>query len=973
MRKGEGGVWGWIGQHQREHTRECTSGSNRGHAPPGPFGRAKMKLCGSVLGVMSFGRLEVLFPNAAGRYCFRPHWRAREAEILTLAMRAHEKKLRARRVEVLADTTLCKGQSVRRLDSAAEHIVEAHFRQIDVLHMFRQKVQRLSASSLPSQRACLERPVDLIWQFTGMRSLWHPEQLHLAEWQALQQLEFIFNVTLSADGKNIAIAKLAKHKNLSRIDAEMSMEPVRGPARNAFETDDVGGVCDDDDLPVELVANTGLLPPSLSEAEALACLRRDEEVQLAMQQGQGRREGIQNMRQVDVAFGGLLRELQFDIEARTGSRYGGAQHSLQTAIEDQKAQLARLREQEATMAVPGPLEQGQHHNGDLSDVGVQLVEDPELGSTKHMSPVAFAKQLCEVATLNRDQRRPVALIAREMERAWQTEQQRRALLPQAERDEVEMQQWTIPLSGRLCRMLIFGSGGCGKTRLITMVLAPLFKRYFGPRGLVTTAFSNKAARLVNGKTGHAIAKLRGTKSLTMPNLRLRNDQESRALAAVWAPAGALVKDEFSQQSAPLEHALAVRAIYGRCNAHNLKKEEYALPATNWASLPFVITCGDPLQFPPIPASSSLLADLENTSREHRAGEQMFADQNYVCKLNTAMRFVNDPTLQGILEKMRTPGEDRTSLRLTAQEWKVLQNTDIEHRASLDGTEMWHQAGYPWTIVCMAQWVRSQFSAAHHKATLFLCPAKDYIQNVEALDLVHVRNELIKIPNMNKTGRLPGITLLHLHMRVRLTVTVCPRLAPVDSTGTIVAIELEGLDRNRMEQGEAPRVLLLQRQPVVLVRLDESVEDTGLGAGIVAVSPTQPSEPFHVDIDAPRTGASAHKTQIKVKVTRVQVPLVIQNASTLYTLQGATADPGLIFHWRFPAKLNKEMRWLTVYMVLSRVRSLDQLRSVGLQDNVKELINGGPPSGMLSRFTALFDERIAATDAAADAAMTELGW
>ena len=173
------------------------------------------------------------------------------------------------------------------------------------------------------------------------------------------------------------------------------------------------------------------------------------------------------------------------------------------------------------------------------------------------------------------------------------------------------------------------------------------------------------------------------------------------MAAVWVPAGALVKDEFSQQSSSLEHALAVRAMYGRCHAHGLKCEDYAVPQTNWASLPIVVTCGDPLQFPPVPASSSLLADLENTSREHRVAEQMFADQDYACKLSTAMRFEKDPTLQRILEKMRTPGEDRGHLLLTAHEWKVLQSTGIEHGASLEGTEMWHQAGYPWTIVCMA--------------------------------------------------------------------------------------------------------------------------------------------------------------------------------------------------------------------------------------------------------------------------------
>ena len=106
---------------------------------------------------------------------------------------------------------------------------------------------------------------------------------------------------------------------------------------------------------------------------------------------------------------------------------------------------------------------------------------------------------------------------------------------------------------------------------------------------------------------------------------------------------------------------------------------------------------------------------------------------------------------------------------------------------------------------------------------------------------------------------------------------------------------------------------------------------------------------------------------------MQVPLVVQNASTLCTLQGATADPGLIFHWRFPQLLCKEMRWLTVYMVLSRVRTSKQLRSVGLHDKVKALINDGPPKGMLTRFKAMFDDKITETNAAAEEAMTELGW
>ena len=49
--------------------------------------------------------------------------------------------------------------------------------------------------------------------------IWHDEQLHLAEWQALQQLEYLFNLTLSVDAKNLAIEKLKAQKKTA-ADAE---------------------------------------------------------------------------------------------------------------------------------------------------------------------------------------------------------------------------------------------------------------------------------------------------------------------------------------------------------------------------------------------------------------------------------------------------------------------------------------------------------------------------------------------------------------------------------------------------------------------------------------------------------------------------------------------------------------------------------------------------------------------------------
>ena len=95
------------------------------------------------------------------------------------------------------------------------------------------------------------------------------------------------------------------------------------------------------------------------------------------------------------------------------------------------------------------------------------------------------------------------------------------------------------------------------------MLAKLFRRFYGPKGLVLNAFANKPARLINGTTTHGLIKCRGGQSLSIAHLRIQNDKQRRALAALWAPAGALAKDEFTQQPGALELALAVRAMYGR--------------------------------------------------------------------------------------------------------------------------------------------------------------------------------------------------------------------------------------------------------------------------------------------------------------------------------------------------------------------------------------------------------------------------
>ena len=68
-----------------------------------------------------------------------------------------------------------------------------------------------------------------------------------------------------------------------------------------------------------------------------------------------------------------------------------------------------------------------------------------------------------------------------------------------------------------------------------------------------------------------------------------------------------------------------------------------------------------------------------------------------------------------------------------------------------------------------------------------------------------------------------------------------------------------------------------------------------------------------------------------------------------------------------------MKWISTYIALSRIQSLNNLRSIGLNTDIKYLINGGPPEGFLTRFLNIFEEKIGATQQAIEEAMAEFKW
>ena len=79
------------------------------------------------------------------------------------------------------------------------------------------------------------------------------------------------------------------------------------------------------------------------------------------------------------------------------------------------------------------------------------------------------------------------------------------------------------------------------------------------------------------------------------------------------------------------------------------------------------------------------------------------------------------------------------------------------------------------------------------------------------------------------------------------------------------------------------------------------------------------------------------------VSRTQIPLMPAQAVPLYSMQGTTADPGLVAYWFFPQRCTDTIRWLIVYVMISRPRSPASLKSVNLTKQIRDIIEGVLPT------------------------------
>ena len=135
------------------------------------------------------------------------------------------------------------------------------------------------------------------------------------------------------------------------------------------------------------------------------------------------------------------------------------------------------------------------------------------------------------------------------------------------------------------------------------------------------------------------------------------------------------------------------------------------------------------------------------------------------------------------------------------------------------------------------------------------------------------------------------------------------------------------------------------------------------AGILAVKPIPRTFRYYYDPD--------NKSKY-VNVKRLQFPLFPAPAMPLYSMQGTTADPGMFAYWFFPQRCSPSVKWLIVYVMLSRPRSLAKLTSIGLTDKVRAIIEQGPPEELVANFRKLFDAKIEETKSLAIEAAKRYG-
>jgi len=180
------------------------------------------------------------------------------------------------------------------------------------------------------------------------------------------------------------------------------------------------------------------------------------------------------------------------------------------------------------------------------------------------------------------------------------------------------------------RMILYGEGGTGKSRVI-QTMTEAFEARGSKHILVKAAYTGVAASLVGGKTTHVIA------GLSLHSKGSVKDVAKKKLQELWREVRYLIIDEFSMLSQSFLATLSRNITIGVEDSPHTR-DGHSFGGLN------VILCGDLHQFPPVACAKSEAlyhpVHLAKDSDDAKIGRCIYEEFSTVVTLREQMRVMD---------------------------------------------------------------------------------------------------------------------------------------------------------------------------------------------------------------------------------------------------------------------------------------------------------------------------------------------
>ena len=535
----------------------------------------------------------------------------------------------------------------------------------------------------------------------------------------------------------------------------------------------------------------------------------------------------------------------------------------------------------------------------------------------------------------------------------------------------------IPIAQRQQRScLLIGAGGTGKTTVILRLMLTVFCHFFpgsdGEERYLITTFSHAQSDAISNDhhratTSHAACSYRVA---SMRNRDMALKTREVEMKKRWMTKLLLIQDEISLVPCLVENMMLYRSMRAR-EGLGLDPVEYASPHKLFGCMPIVLIAGDFMQIRPcneLSLGDDLIEIGKQSKRpvlaEHFGGRDAVMSITTVVHLKKTNRF-QDQDLPAVTAGMRS---SRPAAPMSEDLMQKLRDRRIETRMPDLESDLFrhgHVVGMYWENIARSMVERAHRDAKELDVPLYCLQAADkrHRKRSDTLE-AQLTHQLLTIPNLHKTGKLPGMLLLHESMTVRLSDVLAPKHGLVkDKLAIVLKIDLHQNDQVRlknlppgfrqffpefMAKGVWVKVFNYKRSPMKQHLLQEwELKGSQTHACLEANDADSDSvifielvhANFKVDIDL--TGDSE-----KIDVIRWQFPLTHGMLRTAFGAQGLTLEGGVVVDLRRQGGLDDDDWWLAIYVMLSRARKLTNMILLGFTAQVEELLRRGPPANLI---------------------------